>query len=436
MTRGLAVSRSRRRSAPRVGLALAGGGPLGAIFEIGALCALSEAIDGLDFTALDGYVGVSAGGFIAAGLANGMAPRALAASFIENRGPVEDRIHPSDVFRPAWSEFVRRAGRLPGLAARAVWHDVLTRRSLLGAAERLGRALPAGVFSAVPLERRLREVFTAPGRTNDFRQLTRRLVLVATDLDTGEAAPFGEPGWDHVPISQAVAASAALPGVFPPVEIEGRWYVDGALKKTLHARVLLDMGMDLVLCLNPLVPFDASSPLRHRVLGDADVRIPHLVDGGLPLVLSQTFRSLIHSRLELGLQGYATSHPQTDLLLFEPDQRDPELFVANTFAFSMRRLLAEHAYQRTRSDLRSRRNEIRTVLGRHGLALNDEVLDDRRRTLVPRRRPSVRRAASPAATALRRLDELLDDLEHTLQGLGEPSSPRRTPPDGAAVPAR
>ena len=43
---------------PRIGLALAGGGPLGAIYEIGALCALEEAVVSLDFNALDGYVGV------------------------------------------------------------------------------------------------------------------------------------------------------------------------------------------------------------------------------------------------------------------------------------------------------------------------------------------------------------------------------------------
>jgi len=49
-----------------VGLALAGGGPLGAVYEVGALCALAEALPGLDLTELDGYVGVSAGGFIAA----------------------------------------------------------------------------------------------------------------------------------------------------------------------------------------------------------------------------------------------------------------------------------------------------------------------------------------------------------------------------------
>jgi predicted acylesterase/phospholipase RssA len=68
----------------RIGLALAGGGPLGAIYEVGALCALDEALRGMDFNALDGYVGVSAGSFIAAGLANGISPRQMCRAFIEN----------------------------------------------------------------------------------------------------------------------------------------------------------------------------------------------------------------------------------------------------------------------------------------------------------------------------------------------------------------
>ena len=49
---------------PRVALALAGGGPLGAIYEIGALCALEESLAGIRFAELDAYVGVSAGGRI------------------------------------------------------------------------------------------------------------------------------------------------------------------------------------------------------------------------------------------------------------------------------------------------------------------------------------------------------------------------------------
>ncbi|RVU47374.1 patatin-like phospholipase family protein [Rubrivivax rivuli] len=412
---------------PRIGLALAGGGPLGAIYEIGALCALAEALPGLDFTALDGYVGVSAGSFIAAGLANGLTPRQLCTSFVENEGPATDLIRPGLFFRPAWQEYAQRLLAAPRLAGQAAWDVTVRGRTLLAAAERLGRVLPAGLFSNAALQAQLAQVFSAPGRSNDFRQLQRergrRLVLVATDLDSGEAAPFGLPGWDHVPISQAVAASAALPGLFPPEPINGRWYVDGALKKTLHARVLLDEGLDLLLCLNPLVPFDARGASsreapRHRVLGGASERIPQLVAGGLPLVLSQTFRSLIHSRLELGMKGYEASHPGTDILLFEPDHADPEMFLANTFGYSQRRVLAEHAYQHTRADLRSRRSELRATLSAQGLVLDEAVLDDAQRRLL-RRRIGRRPAALPASRteagrALQRLDEVLNDLERAL----------------------
>ncbi len=409
---GLEVSRGAR---PKVGLALAGGGPLGAIYEIGALCALEEAVPGLDLNTLDGYVGVSAGAFVAAGLANGMTPRQLCSAFIQNDGPRDDIVRPNLFIRPAFTEYAQRLASLPGLMAMAAFGYAFKGRSLLASLEHLGRALPTGLFSHAPLERQLRRLLSASGRSNDFRVRHRarggRLVLVATDLDSGQAAPFGLPGWDHVPISEAVAASAALPGLFPPVPIDGCWYVDGALKKTLHARVLLDMGLDLVLCLNPLVPFDATHALRHRVLGGADERIPRLVQGGLPVVLSQTFRSLIHSRLELGMKGYEASHPGTDIVLFEPDHRDPALFLANTFGYGQRQRLAEHAYQRTRADLRSRRGVLGATLLRHGLALDHAVLDDEKRTLLKRHRPQT---GTRAARALRRLDEVLDDLQRCL----------------------
>ncbi len=65
--------RARRASsekAPRIGLAIAGGGPIGGMYELGALRALDLAIEGLDLTALDVYVGVSSGAFLAACLTN------------------------------------------------------------------------------------------------------------------------------------------------------------------------------------------------------------------------------------------------------------------------------------------------------------------------------------------------------------------------------
>ncbi len=253
------------KPAPRIGLALAGGGPLGAIYEVGALCALDEVLVGLQFNRLAGYVGVSAGGFIAAALANGMTAREVCTAFIENDDSAgRDLFRPSLLMRPAWGEYLHRLASLPGLTAQAALLLAFKHRSLLEALERLGRALPSGLLSGAAMERQLARVFSAPGRTNDFRQLQRKLVLVATDLDSGEAVPFGQPGFDDVPISLAVQASAALPGLFAPVAVKGRTCVDGALKKTLHATVLLDAGLDLLICLNPLVPFDATHATRHK----------------------------------------------------------------------------------------------------------------------------------------------------------------------------
>ena len=93
---------------PRIGLALAGGGPLGAIYEVGALCALEESIEGLDFTACDGYLGVSAGGIISACLANGITPRELCAGFIENSSAPPDHFDPAILLYPNWREYLAR----------------------------------------------------------------------------------------------------------------------------------------------------------------------------------------------------------------------------------------------------------------------------------------------------------------------------------------
>ncbi|MFN3862246.1 MAG: patatin-like phospholipase family protein [Roseateles sp.] len=369
-------------SRPRIGLALAGGGPLGAIYEVGALCALEEVVEGLDFTACDGYIGVSAGGFIAAGLANGMTPRQLCAAFIENSAAAPDRFDPGELLQPAWAELGQRLRLLPGLLADGAREVLLEGRSKLATLERLGRALPTGLLSSERFGAALTRVLAQPGRSNDFRRLRRPLVLVATDLDSGEAVPFGAPGWDHVPIARAVQASAALPGLFPPVEIDGRFFVDGALKKTLHASVLLERGLDLLICLNPLVPYASD---RRSVARDQQPRIHRLVDGGLPLVLSQTFRSLIHSRLELGMRGYELSHPHTDILLFEPHPRDAEFFLANTFSYRQRRHLAEHAYQVTRALLRERAAALSPRFARAGLTLREDLLANREARLLPAR---------------------------------------------------
>ena len=323
------------REAPgaRVGLALAGGGPEGAIYEIGALCALEEAVEGLDLNALRVYVGVSAGAFIAACLANQLTPAQMARAIVKSE-PGEHPFVPHTFLTPALRELARRGARVPRLFAEALWEYARHPgdHTLGEALTRLARALPVGIFDNEPIRAYLEQIYTIKNRSDDFRRLPRKLVIVAADLESGQPVRFGEEPFAHVPISRAVQASSALPGLYPPVEIDGRHYVDGVLLKTLHASVALEAGARLVLCINPIVPVDMVRAVREGAYGNG-----HLVERGLPTVLSQTFRTLIHSRLVAGFSAYERRYRGADVVLLEPPRDDYQMFFTNIFRFSARR---------------------------------------------------------------------------------------------------
>lgn len=394
-----------------MGLALAGGGPFGAIYEIGALMALQESLEGIDFNDLDVYVGVSAGSFLAAALANGIPVSEIYGIFIEG-DEGEGALTPEVFMRPAFREYLSRARSVPPILARSLVqylrHPIS--RGALESFAALGRAIPTGVFDNDTIHRYLHAVFVQPGRTDDFRKLRRKLYLVATDLDSGESVSFGRAGRDHVPISQAVQASAALPGLFPPVEIDGHSFVDGALKKTLHASEALDDGAKLVICVNPIVPYDAGLAAekgrgRHR----------RLVEGGLPVVLSQTFRAMIHSRMAVGISKYRSLYRDADVVLFEPDADDSEIFFTNIFSYSTRARLCEHAYQRTRRDLLRRRHELEPLFARHGVRMRIDLLQEANRRLgLPRRRQGLVAIVSQLPEAAADLRETLVELRRWL----------------------
>ena len=339
-----------------IGLALAGGGPEGAIYEIGALRALEVAIDGLSMEQLPTYVGISAGAFIAASLANNITPSQLIRTIVKHE-PGEHPFQPELFLTPAFGEFARSGLALPKLLSQAVSDFVLNRKDkgFFKSFSRVSRAVPIGLFNNDPLRKYLQKVYSKPGRTTDFRRLNSQLHIVAADLDTGQKVVFGEEGMNHIPIPLAVQASTALPGLYPPVLIDGRHYVDGVLLKTLHASSVLNTGVDLAICINPIVPVDTGGSVEAGYM-----KRGKLIDRGMPGVLSQTLRTMIHSRMEIGFRRYGLRYENTDILLIEPDRDDYRMFFTNIFSFKSRRAVCEHAFKATLKQLSRRRETLET----------------------------------------------------------------------------
>lgn len=400
------------REPARIGLAIAGGGPIGGMYELGALRALDEALEGLDLTDLDSYVGVSSGAFLAAGLANRMSTADMCRIFIT--GDSDDaRFRPDTFLRPALFEYLRRAASLPRLTFewwRSLLLDPLEMR-WSDLVNRFGGLVPTGLFDNAQVELFLRDIFTRRGRSNDFRELDAKLFVVAVELDSGEPVLFGGPGWDDVPISRAVQASAALPGLYPPVEVRGRHLVDGALRRTMHASVLLERDIDLLIGINPLVPFNAGlGDARGGEPVDAGDERQRLADGGLPAVLSQTFRTLLQSRMHVGLARYAQQYPDIDQMVLEPNAHDGELFHTNAFSFAARRRVCQLAWRNTIDDLRKRAADLRPVLAAHGIRLREEILADEGRTLLD----GLAHPPPPSTETTARLRRALDATERVI----------------------
>lgn len=358
----------------KTGLACAGGGVEGAIYEIGALCALDESLTGISFDKLDVYVGVSAGALVTACLANKVSPWEMS-SIMLSRKTLLQPIEPTTFFQPALTEYWRRAYGLPGMMIDSLMRYIKKPSdiSLLGSMSNLINSLPVGYFDNNPLREYLETLFHTDGRTDDFRQLEKVLRVVATDLDSGQAVVFGDQGYDDVPISKAVQASSALPLMYLPVEIKGRQFVDGVVRKTVHASVALEEDVSLLFCINPIVPLEYVK--EDHVNG---LLKKSLTQNGLPSVLSQVFRTMIHSRMQIGLKNYSTLYPDADIIVMEPDPDDYRMFFTNIFSFANRIEVAEHGYQTTRKMLRNNAEKISAKLDRHGVSIRHHVLAEER----------------------------------------------------------
>lgn len=392
---------------PKFGLAIAGGGPVGAIYELGALRALDEAIEGVRLHELDVYVGISAGSFIVSSLANGISAGDICRTFVDHPG-AEFRLRPDHFYRPDYRGYLQSAKKVPFAFTNSllkIIRDPL-HASVSSMFDTIGRCLPSGLFDSSAIEEYLKTVFESGGRTNDFTRLQCKLYVVAVDLDNGEAVRFGDANNNQVPISRAVQASAALPALYSPVKIDGHYYVDGALRRTLHASAALDEGVDILFGINPLVPFASETEPE-----PGSVPVSRLIQGGLPVILSQTFRALIQSRMKVGFTKYRDSHPGSNLILLEPNRGDEAMFFTNVFSFSSRNALCDHAYRVTRKGLLAEADALDEILKPHGMRIDRAVLQDQERSL----KDSLDEGVYGRSPVLRKLARALDDLQFQIK---------------------
>jgi NTE family protein len=373
----------------------------GAFYEVGVLCALEDAIEGLDFTRLDAYVGVSAGAVIASMLANGVSPATMSRAIVGKAPDTTLNLNPDILFTPALSEYARRLWKVPSALGR--WARRRMERPMdvspMGALLELSSLAPIGLFDTRPLERFLARAFATADRTNDFRALRATLRIVAVELNTSALVSFGDAQTEHVPISRAVQASISLPGLYCPTEIEGEHYIDGVARRTLNATLALDDGVELLFCINPIVPVDVTLS-RH-----ANGTRRDLADYGLPVVLSQTLRTVVHSRMRTAFRGYAHAYPNADVILIEPAMDDDKMFFSNIFSVSKRKQVCDHAYTSTMRHLASRASELEPMLAKRGLRLRQEVLDAADRSLF---------SDDDSSTPARNLRSTLSRLERVL----------------------
>lgn len=297
----------RRRPVKRA-LVLAGGGVIGGMYEVGVLAALDGILPDFRANEFDLYVGSSSGSVVSSLMANGIRPRDLYAILDEERDdPLNFQrgaVYHKGAFSNAarnFAQFMWAVGKKAVTGFRLEWPDLLARS---------GADMPAGFFSVAPLEKFMREAFAGRGLPNSFPDCHRPLLIPAMDLDRAARAVFGAGSLIDVPISEAIAASSAIPGFFEPFRIGGRDYVDGDVGYTGHADLAAEQGATCVVVLNPQVPIRVGSP------EEPDVR-----SRGLYAIMEQAGHITSVNILDLGLRELRLRQPEIELYLVQPESK-------------------------------------------------------------------------------------------------------------------
>ncbi len=356
----------------KTALVLAGGGLTGAVYEIGALRAIDDLLVDRTVNDFDIFVGTSAGALVGSFLANGVSPEEMLkvlAGKHQELGPIE-RQH---IFGMNWRDLAKWSTHLPAKLAKAWGYYLrnLDDMTLFDLFWTLSEAVPPGLYDGLHLEAYIRNSIAELGGCNHFDDLDRELYIIATDLDTGDRTVFGRDFHSEVPISLAVAASSALPVLYKPVRIGADEYVDGGLRGTASLDLAIERGATLVVCINPLVPFDNHN--RSQAANEAGLQ-PHLSDKGVQSITNQAIRILSHSGLHYHVKQLRRTHPAVDIILIEPQQQDYQMFFYNIMRYSARMTVAQHGFELITIDLAQEYPLYKQILARHNIPLSRRLV--------------------------------------------------------------
>jgi NTE family protein len=215
-------------------LVLGSGGILGEAWMSGVLAGMEDAT-GIDLRKVETFVGTSAGSIVAAHLAGGGRPRRPRGKDAGgDAGLVEDA-------PPRSRDRLRDGARLLAVPIAP---------ATIAFGGRAGALARRAALAAIPDGRRDLDHLHAEVRRSGVR-FDGRLRICAVDRGSGRRVVFGAPGSPPADVADAVVASCSIPGVFRPVRIGERTYVDGGAWSLTN----LDAGPEgrgsEILCLHP-----------------------------------------------------------------------------------------------------------------------------------------------------------------------------------------
>jgi NTE family protein len=340
-------------------LCISGGGIAGLYYEMAVLKCLDDCCSGNAVNSFDMYFGISAGAVISGLLAVGFSVDEVMASIAGHPG---GRLPPMDlnVLRLRhlnWRDLLRRLRATGGDLLRWVPRFVKGESRLSLASVFFDYFDVLGpLFRTDAYEEMLRDIMQLPGATNDFRELSRRLFLGATDQDTRKHVLFGAEGQDGLPISRAIQASMSLNPAFASTLIGGRYYEDGAVTHTSNFVEAIRRGADLLFVLDPLVPYLSREP------GYASRR-------GVLYNVDQDIRSMSFSRFSNTRQWVLRQHPEVSLYTFLPGNELRYELSSNPLDHRHFLRIWRGAYVSTLQRVLLLQHRLRGDLRRHGIEL-------------------------------------------------------------------